>query len=1696
MKTRILGLALLACLPAMAQTNQPAVEDFKPSSLNQPGKQYPQVNSERRVRARVVAPQAQSVALQFLGGATYPLTKGDDGAWVGDTRPQDEGFHYYQLVIDGAGVPDPGSLYFYGGNRWGSGVEVPAQDQDFYAVKDVPHGQLRQTLYYSKNANAVLRCFVYTPPDYEKEPSKRYPVLYLQHGGGEDETGWGSQGRTDLIMDNLIAEGKIKPFIIVMADSYVPGAGGPGRGPEAAAASAGATNAAPGGRRGPGGRGGFNFSAFERVLIDDLIPFIDASFRTIADQPNRAMAGLSMGGMQTRQITLANLDKFSHIGIFSGGSIAVSNITDMAAFKQKAKVLFVSYGSRELGGNRGGGRGGFGGDPKANTEALKAADINSYFYVSPDTAHEWQSWRRSLYQFAPLLFQDHPVEMAAAPKNAETSAVTSAPAASAPAATAPAAKTIRIKAGRSEPVRDAEGNVWLADQGFEGGQTIERPDIQIANTKSPDLYRAERYSMDSFSWPVPNGKYVVKLHFAETFDGITGPGERVFSFNVQGHEFKDFDVWVKAGGPLKAYVETVPIEVNDGKITVTFTPKVENPQINAIEIIPQTGAETGAAAPAPAAKTIRIKAGKSEPVKDAEGNVWLVDQGFEGGQTIERPDIQIANTKSPDLYRAERYSMDSFSWPVPNGKYVVKLHFAETFEGITGPGERVFSFNVQGQEFKDFDVWVKAGGPLKAYVETVNAEVTDGKIKVTFTPKVENPQICAIEIIPQAAGEAGVAAAALVAKTLAAGVTGTWKSEFDSQIGHQLYTFTFKQDGANLTGKAHSEVGDRKRETELKEGKVDGNTISFVEMLSIQDREIRITYTGKLSADGNEIKFTREVGEFAKTEIVAKREQSAPAAGAPAAKTIRIKAGRSEPVKDAEGNVWLADQGFEGGQTIERPDIQIANTKSPDLYRAERYSMDSFSWPVPNGKYVVRLHFAETFDGITGPGERVFSFNVQGQEFKDFDVWAKAGGPLKAYVEAVAIEVTDGKIKVTFTPKVENPQICAIEIIPQSGGETSAVEPAPTDTTPAPNAPTGPTVLQIDAGKITGTVSPMLYGLMTEEINYSYEGGLYAELIRNRTFKANAQNPVFWNVVGDTTMMLDTNQPLNSALNVSLKLDTSKASEASPVGIANSGFWGIPVRPNTTYRASFYARAENFSGPLTVSISTTNSDKVFASAAVPKISGKWEKYDLTLTTGNVEPSKDNHLVISTKQPGEQGAVWFQNVSLFPPTYKNRLNGTRPDIMQLLADMKPAFLRFPGGNYVEGNTIAERFNWKETIGDVAQRPGHRSPWGYWSTDGFGLLEFLEWCEDLNMEPVLAVYAGYSLRGQHVEPGPDLQPYVQEALEEIEYVIGDANTKWGAQRVKDGHPQPFKLTYVEVGNEDWFDRSGSYEGRFAQFCDAIRAKYPHLKVISSVGYEQSPTLQVRSRRPDLVDEHYYRSQEDMQAHALDYDKYSRTNKTRVFCGEWATRVGSPTPNMAGALGDAAWMTGMERNSDILLMHCYAPLFVNVSQLTGPNRSMQWTTDLIGYDALTSYGSPAYYAQKMFSTMHGDQILATDSQNIPTREWLSRGRGGGSPQPQQIREVFFNATRDSRQGILFLKVVNVAGTARRIQVQINGAPKIEPEGEAVVFTASSPNDTNSIGDPNKVVPYTEKVNGLSADFTREFPAYSVTVLKLGAK
>lgn len=512
-------------------------------------------------------------------------------------------------------------------------------------------------------------------------------------------------------------------------------------------------------------------------------------------------------------------------------------------------------------------------------------------------------------------------------------------------------------------------------------------------------------------------------------------------------------------------------------------------------------------------------------------------------------------------------------------------------------------------------------------------------------------------------------------------------------------------------------------------------------------------------------------------------------------------------------------------------------------------------------------------------------------------------------------------------------------------------------------------------------VSPLFYGLMTEEINHSYDGGLYAELIQNRALKDDARGPAHWSLLpgaGEATLALDTSQPVpGTALTNSLRLDVTRAG----AGVANDGYWGIPARPNTRYQASFWAKAsQGFSGPLTVSIESNDGARTFATASVAGVSGQWKKYSFPLATGlfaspplnaprvnenriglpsrGVAGSTSNRLVIRARGVG---TVWMTQVSLFPPTFNNRPNGLRPDLMRLMAGLKPSYLRFPGGNYLEGNTIAERFDWKKTLGPIEARPGHQGPWGYRSSDGMGLMEFLGWCEDLKMEPLLAVFAGYALGGEHIAAGPALEPFIQDALDEIEYVTGPATSTWGAQRARDGHPAPFRLRYVEIGNEDWFDRSGSYDGRFAAFHNAIKKRYPALQTIA--------TAPVKSVVPDLIDDHYYRSAAAMAGDSGHYDAADRSGP-KIFVGEWASTEGSPTPTLQAALGDAAWLTGLERNSDHVIMQCYAPLLVNVNE-----GARQWGTNLIGYDALNSYGSPSYWAQVMFGQNTGDTVLPVE-------------------------------------------------------------------------------------------------------------------------
>ena len=412
MKKIILSLMALSSLTASAQFGAPrenpivpsvvtdVVEDFKPATTNQGGKQYPMVNSQRMVRAQISAPKATFVGLD-IDGKIYEMTKDANGVWTGTSAPQDEGFHYYQLNIDGASVPDPGSKYFYGASRWGSGIDIPAADEEFYTVKNVPQGSINEVYYWSTVTEKMRHGYIYLPAEYYKNPTKKFPVLYLQHGMGENETGWSAQGKTGIIMDNLIAEGKAVPFIIFMdngLDVRRPGDPAPGQG------GFGGFNGQrpPMGQRPPQGgprRGFGGFNAFQDVLIKDIIPMVEKNYRVIADTEHRAMAGLSMGGMQTHSITLANPTTFAYVGMFSGGTFNTDELKDATDFKKTNKVLFMSAGSRET-------RMAEGENSVGNAaNNLKAIGINAYSYVSPGTAHEWQTWRRSLYQFAQLLFK-------------------------------------------------------------------------------------------------------------------------------------------------------------------------------------------------------------------------------------------------------------------------------------------------------------------------------------------------------------------------------------------------------------------------------------------------------------------------------------------------------------------------------------------------------------------------------------------------------------------------------------------------------------------------------------------------------------------------------------------------------------------------------------------------------------------------------------------------------------------------------------------------------------------------------------------------------------------------------------------------------------------------------------------------------------------------------------------------------------------------------------------------------------------------------------------------------------------------------------------------------------------------------------------------------------------------------------------
>nr|CAA9259249.1 GH51 [uncultured Armatimonadetes bacterium] len=507
--------------------------------------------------------------------------------------------------------------------------------------------------------------------------------------------------------------------------------------------------------------------------------------------------------------------------------------------------------------------------------------------------------------------------------------------------------------------------------------------------------------------------------------------------------------------------------------------------------------------------------------------------------------------------------------------------------------------------------------------------------------------------------------------------------------------------------------------------------------------------------------------------------------------------------------------------------------------------------------------------------------------------------------------------------------------------------------------------ITISAGKPAAKVSPLLYGIFFEEINHAGDGGLYAELVENRSFEDDPAGPRSWTPTlpgaSAAVLALDKSQPLHEKNRTALRLEVRAAGPGERAGVANDGYWGMAVRRGEGYRLSLWARADAVmgAGPLRVRLERTGGETI-AEAEIRGLSGSaWKQHRVTLRP-RVSDDKAR-LVIESARPG---TLWLDMVSLFPEkTWKNRPNGLRPDLAEKLAAMKPAFLRFPGGCFVEGDRLADAYRWKETIGPIESRPGRPNLWGYRSTDGLGYHEYLQLSEDLGAEPMLVVNCGMSHK--EVEPLASMQVWIQDALDALEYANGPVTSKWGAVRARAGHPKPFNLRLLEIGNENG---GPAYNERYALLYDAILARYPQTRIIANV-WGGVP----RSRPTPILDEHYYHNPDWFFTNANKYDTYDRKGP-QIYVGEYAVTQNAGLGNLHAALSEAAFMMGMERNGDVVTMASYAPLFVNVND-------RKWNPDAIGFDSARSYGTPSYYVQKLFAEHRPEHALPTKVTAPPT-------------------------------------------------------------------------------------------------------------------
>ena len=637
-------------------------------------------------------------------------------------------------------------------------------------------------------------------------------------------------------------------------------------------------------------------------------------------------------------------------------------------------------------------------------------------------------------------------------------------------------------------------------------------------------------------------------------------------------------------------------------------------------------------------------------------------------------------------------------------------------------------------------------------------------------------------------------------------------------------------------------------------------------------------------------------------------------------------------------------------------------------------------------------------------------------------------------------------------------------------------------------------VLTIDLAAPAKPISPELFGIFFEDLNYAADGGLYAELIQNRSFEYSATERSewgpfsFWDLTkrgdGDGQLGLGDARPVHVNNPHYLLLTVLKPGDG--VGVSNGGFDQIPLAAGEAYEASFWAyqayMGRKWAGgpdqrkPMPVTIRLEDSDgAVLAEARVEVAGREWTNHRVTLTPARA--ATHARFVLLAHEPG---ALAIDMVSLFPrDTFQGRANGLRADLAQAIADLRPRFMRFPGGCLVHGPGIRHYYDWKDTVGPVEQRRAQRNLWGYHQTMGLGYFEYFQFCEDLGAVPVPVVTAGVCCqhagdspnRGQEGLPLEEMPAYIQDVLDLIEWANGPADSKWGAVRAAAGHPAPFGLKYLGVGNED--EISPAFEERFRMIHDAIQRKHPEIVVIGTSGPFPDGRDFVkgwefaRQMKAEMVDEHYYRPPQWFWDHLGRYDGYDRAGP-KVYVGEYAAHDEGRRNTLRSALAEAAYLTSLERNGDIVALASYAPLLSRRGHT-------QWTPDLIYFTGTEVFPSLNYTVQKLFGEHRGDAYVPTTLEAGPTRLRLAA-----------------STVRDRRSGDLIVKIVNGDDTARAVQVRIAGGRALPATAQRILFGDAPADAANSDGDAPAVVPRTDTVP-IAREFSYEAPAHSLTILRL---